>query len=103
VFRSVFERGERLGAGPVLRLWHGLLLRLSRFWQIEALYRANAKYHPVWTPRFLCFREARDLPGIGIAALRAEAFLQAPAWTRWLGRGAPTSDAAHSLHEAPRR
>ena len=51
----VFARGERLGAGPVLRLWRVLLLTLSRFWQIESLYRANAKYQPEWVPRFVCF------------------------------------------------
>lgn len=86
VFRSVFARGERLGAGPVLRLWRGLLLALSRFWQIESLYRANAKYQPDWHPRFLCFRRATDLPRIGTAALRAEAFLVAPAWWQRLSR-----------------
>ena len=82
VFRAVFARGERLGAGPVLRLWRSVLLGLSRFWQIESLYRANAKYHPTWEPRFVCFRSSSDLPRVGIAALRAEAFLVAPAWWR---------------------
>jgi len=80
VFRSVFARGERLGAGPVLRLWRGVLLQASRFWQIESLYRANAKYQPAWQPRFLCFPSARDLPRIAVAALRAEAFLPGPGW-----------------------
>jgi len=78
VFRAVFERGGRLGAGPVLRLWHRFLLLASRFWQIESLYRANAKYRPVWEPRFLCFVRARDLPRIGAAALEAEAFIRRP-------------------------
>jgi lysyl-tRNA synthetase, class II len=82
VFRAVFARGERVGAGPVLRLWRHVLLLASRFWQIESLYRSNAKYRPVWEPRFLCFREARDLPRIGLAALEAEALLVRP---RWLG------------------
>lgn len=82
VFRSVFARGERLGAGPVLRLWRSVLLAASRFWQIESLYRANAKYQPEWVPRFVCFRSSADLPRVGVAALRAEAFLVAPAWWR---------------------
>ena len=86
VFRSVFARGERLGAGPVLRLWRSILLGLSRFWQIESLYRANAKYHPTWEPRFVCFRSSSDLPRVGIAALRAEAFLVAPTWWRRISR-----------------
>jgi lysyl-tRNA synthetase class 2 len=106
VFRSVFARGERLGAGPVLRMWHRLLVVASRFWQIESLYRANAKYQPRWEPRFLCFVGTRDLPRIGLAALRAEAFLIAPPIVRRLvGAGAlrpghvparPLEDAAGS-------
>ena len=86
VFRSVFARGERLGAGPVLRLWRAVLLHASRFWQIESLYRANAKYHPEWVPRFLCFDRPADLSMVGLAALRAEAFLTAPPWLRRLAR-----------------
>lgn len=86
VFRSVFARGERLGAGPVLRLWRAILIQASRFWQIETLYRANAKFQPEWLPRFICFRTARDVPDVLLATLRAEAFLVAPAWWRNLGR-----------------
>ncbi|HEU5043169.1 MAG TPA: phosphatidylglycerol lysyltransferase domain-containing protein [Nocardioidaceae bacterium] len=86
VFRSVFARGERLGAGPVLRLWRSLLLALSRFWQIESLYRANAKYQPEWVPRFVCFRSSADLPRVGVAALRAEAFIVAPRWLQRVAR-----------------
>jgi lysyl-tRNA synthetase class 2 len=86
VFRSVFARGERLGAGPVLRLWRSVLLGASRFWQIESLYRANAKFQPVWMPRFVCFRSSADLPRVSMAALRAEAFLVAPGWLQRLLR-----------------
>ena len=79
VFRSVFERGARLGAGPVLRLWRSLLSFFSRWWQIESLYRANAKYRPIWEPRFLLFEKSADLPRIAVASVRAEGFLEAPA------------------------
>jgi lysyl-tRNA synthetase class 2 len=75
VLRSVFARAEDLGAGPVLRIWHRTLKHASRLWQIESLYRANAKYQPDWHPRYLCFPVARDLPRIAIAVLSAEAFL----------------------------
>ncbi|MET9495528.1 phosphatidylglycerol lysyltransferase domain-containing protein [Streptomyces sp. NPDC006552] len=87
MFRSVFERGSRLGAGPVLRLWRALLGFFSRWWQIESLYRANAKYRPLWEPRFLLFERSADLPRIGIASARAEGFLDVPALPRWLRRG----------------
>ncbi|MFF5566722.1 phosphatidylglycerol lysyltransferase domain-containing protein [Streptomyces sp. NPDC012623] len=79
MFRSVFERGARLGAGPVLRMWRSLLSFFSRWWQIESLYRANAKYRPIWEPRFMLFEKSADLLRIGLAAGRAEGFLEAPA------------------------
>lgn len=91
VFRAAFERGGRLGAGPVLRVWHRILLSASRFWQIESLYRASAKYRPTWEPRFVCFARARDLARVGAAALEAEAFIARP---RWLG-GASTTAPPH--------
>jgi lysyl-tRNA synthetase, class II len=77
VLRSVFARAEQLGAGPVVRLWARSLRAVSGLWQIESLYRANAKYQPDWQPRFLCFPSARDLSRIAVAALSAEAFLPA--------------------------
>ena len=85
VFRSAFDRGGRIGAGPVLRLWRQVLLLLSKWWQIESLYRANAKYQPEWVPRFVCFRAAADLPRITVAGLEAEAFLVRPRLGRLLG------------------
>ncbi|MGW1892692.1 phosphatidylglycerol lysyltransferase domain-containing protein [Streptomyces sp. NPDC002004] len=78
VFRAALARGERLGAGPVLRLWRGLLVFLSRWFQIESLYRFNAKFQPVWEPRFVAYPAARDLPRISWACLQAEAFVVLP-------------------------
>ncbi|GLW96203.1 membrane protein [Microtetraspora sp. NBRC 16547] len=74
MFRSALARGERLGAGPVLRAWRGLLVFLSRWFQIESLYKFNAKFRPFWEPRFLVYPHTRDLPRIGVSALQAEAF-----------------------------
>ena len=82
VFRSALERGGRLGAGPIIRLWRELLLIASRWFQIESLYRFNAKWRPIWEPRFICYRNAREIPRVAIAALEAEAFI---VWPRqWL-------------------
>ncbi|MGW0824333.1 phosphatidylglycerol lysyltransferase domain-containing protein [Streptomyces sp. NPDC002845] len=75
MFRSALARGERIGAGPVLRAWRGLLVFLSRWFQIESLYKFNAKFHPRWEPRFVVYASSRDLPRLGVAALRAEGFL----------------------------
>jgi lysyl-tRNA synthetase class 2 len=78
VFRSILERGGRLGAGPVLRLWRRVLLSASRLWQIESLYRANAKYRPDWVPRYVCFPRAGDVPKVTLSVLQAEAFITGP-------------------------
>ncbi|MFJ4033678.1 phosphatidylglycerol lysyltransferase domain-containing protein [Streptomyces griseoluteus] len=86
MFRSVFERGARLGAGPVLRLWRSLLAFFSRWWQIESLYRANAKYRPIWEPRYMLFEKSTDVVRIGLAAARAEGFLEAPGLPKWMHR-----------------
>ncbi|MER7989614.1 phosphatidylglycerol lysyltransferase domain-containing protein [Streptomyces noursei] len=78
VFRSSLERGEKLGAGPVLRVWRGMLIFLSRWYQIESLYKFNDKFRPRWEPRFVVFRNSRDIPRIGLATLQAEGYLELP-------------------------
>jgi lysyl-tRNA synthetase class 2 len=75
MFRAVFSEGERIGAGPVLRAWRGILSVFSRFFQLESLYRSNAKYGPDWEPRFLCYSSARRLPRVGIVAGALEGFV----------------------------
>ncbi|WEO93946.1 bifunctional lysylphosphatidylglycerol synthetase/lysine--tRNA ligase LysX [Streptomyces sp. FXJ1.172] len=87
VFRSVFEEGARIGAGPVLRLWRRLLLFFSRWWQLEALYRSNAKYHPEWYPRFICYGETASLARIGLASGIAEGFVSVPSLRKLWGKG----------------
>ncbi|MEU5074466.1 bifunctional lysylphosphatidylglycerol synthetase/lysine--tRNA ligase LysX [Streptomyces asoensis] len=93
VFRSAFEEGARIGAGPVLRLWRRLLLFFSRWWQLEALYRSNAKYHPEWYPRFLCYADAGSLARVGLASGIAEGFVSVPSlrklWGKRNARGGP--------------
>ena len=78
MFREAFERGAEIGAGPIARLWRQALLLASRNWQLESLYRSNAKYHPEWQPRYICFEYTSDLPRVGTAAGNAEGFLTRP-------------------------
>ncbi|MGW4201358.1 bifunctional lysylphosphatidylglycerol synthetase/lysine--tRNA ligase LysX [Streptomyces sp. NPDC004726] len=87
VFRSAFEEGARIGAGPVLRMWRGLLLFFSRWWQLEALYRSNVKYQPDWYPRFLCYGDAGSLARVGLASGIAEGFVSVPSLRDLWGRG----------------
>jgi lysyl-tRNA synthetase, class II len=78
VFRAALERGERIGAGPILKAWRNLLVFMSRWFQIESLYRFNAKFQPIWEPRFFVFTGTKDAPRVALAALEAEAFLVWP-------------------------
>ncbi len=78
MFRSAFEEGAQLGAGPVARLWRALLVFFSRWWQLETLYRSNMKYQPDWVPRYACYEDARLIPRVGVASVIAEGFLVLP-------------------------
>ncbi|HYI53021.1 MAG TPA: bifunctional lysylphosphatidylglycerol synthetase/lysine--tRNA ligase LysX [Microlunatus sp.] len=94
VFREAFERGAEIGAGPIAKAWRQALLLASRNWQLESLYRSNAKYLPSWQPRFMCFEYASDLPRVGTAAGSAEGFLTRPTLSSLLNRkesGAPAA------------
>ncbi|MFD7103043.1 phosphatidylglycerol lysyltransferase domain-containing protein [Streptomyces celluloflavus] len=102
VFRSSLERGEKLGAGPVIRIWRGTLVFLSRWYQIESLYKFNDKFQPRWEPRFVVFRNSRDIPRIGLATLQAEGYLELglPRMLR-RRRGTEPQPCAHTAEEAP--
>jgi lysyl-tRNA synthetase class 2 len=51
----------------------GRLVALANpFFQIESLYRFNAKFSPRWEPRYLLYEGALGLPRVGLAAMRAE-------------------------------
>ncbi|RLY93722.1 bifunctional lysylphosphatidylglycerol synthetase/lysine--tRNA ligase LysX [Kocuria tytonicola] len=75
MFRSVFTGADKVGAGLGVRIADRVLSWGNRFWQLESLYEANAKYLPRWDSRFLCYDSTADLPLVGIAAGRAEGFL----------------------------
>ncbi|MGW7684012.1 bifunctional lysylphosphatidylglycerol synthetase/lysine--tRNA ligase LysX [Kribbella sp. NPDC054772] len=101
MFREAFERGAELGAGPVARLWRQALLVASRNWQLESLYRSNAKYLPDWQPRFMCFEYTSDLPRVGTAAGSAEGFLTRPSLSMLRGKHpAAALDTAGADHAA---
>lgn len=91
MFREAFERGSEIGAGPIARLWREALRVASRNWQLESLYRSNAKYLPSWQPRFMCFEYTSDLPRVGTAAGSAEGFLTRPSLSSLVRRGDRTA------------
>jgi len=82
-FRSIFERGERLGASPFTRLSHRVLIFISKFYQMESLYRFNIKFRPTWNPRYIMFPSINRLIRVALAILMIESFITIPRITKF--------------------
>lgn len=78
VFRKIFATESKVDSGPVTTFIRKTLVFFSRWWQMEALYRSNVKYDPVWVPRYMCFGESASIIRTAIAAGMAEGFVPAP-------------------------
>jgi lysyl-tRNA synthetase class 2 len=60
------------------RLLGRLVAVANPFFQIESLYRFNAKFFPRWEPRYLVYEGTLGLPRAGLAAMWAEGQLPKP-------------------------
>ncbi len=58
--------------GRVDRVLAKLVSLGDRYFQIESLYRFNAKFSPRWEPRYLAYERILGLPRVGLAAMVAE-------------------------------
>ena len=74
-FRSVFERADKLSAGPIVRFSRNAIRFASNWFQVESLFRFNAKFQPEWQTRYVLYPTAADMPRVGWAALKAERFI----------------------------
>jgi lysyl-tRNA synthetase class 2 len=74
------------------RLLAVMLRRLGRWFQIESLYRFNAKFFPRWQPRYLVFQGVLGLPATALAALWIEGQIPRPPRAR--RRRSPSGQAA---------
>ena len=74
-FRSLFERAEKISAGPIVRTMRNIIRFFSNWFQVESLYRFNAKFQPQWQTRYVLYPKAKDLVSVAWAALRAERFI----------------------------
>jgi Uncharacterized conserved protein len=75
---AAFARFIHDPRGPLQGLLGRGLLLADAVFQIERLYRFNAKFFPRWEPRYLLFERALGLPRVGLAALWAEGQLPKP-------------------------
>jgi lysyl-tRNA synthetase class 2 len=76
---AAFAKWLHSPAGPSERALGKLIALGNPFFQIESLYRFNAKFFPRWEPRYLVYEGALGLPRVGIAAMWAEGQLWKPA------------------------
>ncbi len=80
--RAVLVAGAEPHAPRALQLQRWALRRLSRWFQIETLYRFNKKFNPSWLPRYLALEAIEDLPRVALGALRLEGLLELPSRRR---------------------
>jgi lysyl-tRNA synthetase, class II len=75
---AAFARLIHSPSGRTERLIGRLLVLADAFFQVERLYRFNAKFFPRWEPRFLMYEHLLCLPRVGLAAMWAEGQLPKP-------------------------
>lgn len=78
-----------------------LLKRMSGSMQIESLWRFNAKFDPIWRPRYVIYDNIEHAPAIAFAIARAEAFWELPVIGRLLTLG--VNDKTYSNSDKPHR
>ncbi|AXE38375.1 bifunctional lysylphosphatidylglycerol synthetase/lysine--tRNA ligase LysX [Acidipropionibacterium virtanenii] len=98
VFREVIEEGSRVGARPLQRLSARLISGISRWFQIEQLYRSNVKYAPDWQARYLGYSDAGELAQVGLALGLAEGQIDLP---RILRPAPPPDQPIYSVADHP--
>jgi lysyl-tRNA synthetase class 2 len=72
---AAFARLLNRPQGPRDRALARLIRLGNPFFQIESLYRFNAKFQPRWEPRYLLYEGAVGLPRVGLAVVHAEGLL----------------------------
>jgi lysyl-tRNA synthetase class 2 len=76
---AAFARVVHAPQGILQRAARRMILYGDRFFQIESLYKFNAKFFPRWEPRYFMFDGFRNLPRAAIGAAHAEGHLPTPA------------------------
>lgn len=70
---SAFSRiGERPQDPAVERAMHYIYEHINQFYDFKGLHEFKEKFHPRWSPRYLVFPGAANLPGVVLAIVRAD-------------------------------
>jgi len=69
---AAFSRPLRNPSSALDRVSRVVLRVASRWFQIESLYRFNAKFLPRWEPRYVVYARSTALPALGLAILKTE-------------------------------
>ncbi|MGI8845195.1 MAG: bifunctional lysylphosphatidylglycerol flippase/synthetase MprF [Thermoleophilaceae bacterium] len=75
---AAFAAWMHAPADRLERLLARLLRRADDYFQVESLYRFNAKFVPRWQPRYLLYESLPALPRTALAALLAEGQIPKP-------------------------
>jgi lysyl-tRNA synthetase class 2 len=79
---AAFARLLHSPSGRLQRLLGKTLTSADALFQIERLYRFNAKFFPRWEPRYLMYEGTLNLPRTALAAMRIEGQLPQPHLSR---------------------
>ncbi len=91
---AAFGRYLREPQGPLEQALAHVLGVADRWFQIERLYRFNAKFAPQWQPRYLIYQSTSSLPRSALAVLwlEGQAPKPSPPW-RWSAQRRPRTSA----------
>jgi len=93
------------GDGLTQRVERWAIHRLSGVFQIESLWRFNAKYEPNWLPRYIVYDSPEHFAPTVVSILRAESLTEVPVVGRFLTpsarRRAVTAQLPAGLAEQP--
>ena len=79
---AAFARLLHSPEGLMQRILGRALSRADAVFQIERLYRFNAKFFPRWEPRYLMYEGSRNLPRAALATMWVEGQLPKPVLSR---------------------